>query len=679
MLEYLQRLFNSSDFMPHGHCYLWRPGVLWTHVISDGLIALSYYSIPLALVYLVRKRDDLPFRWLFWLFGLFIVACGTTHILSIVTVWNPVYRLDGLIKAITAVASVGTAAALLPIIPKALGLASPEKLLQANLLLEQEVAARREAEAQLAAANREMEDRVRQRTAELADTVARLRESEGRLHTVLAAAPVVLFATDAQGVFTFSEGKGLEPFGYQPGERVGQSFTETYRDDATISGAYRQALAGEPVEVEAVIKDYAMDMRLAPTRTTDGAITGVTGVCLDVSAAKLARENLQAAKAEAERANNAKSEFLSRMSHELRTPLNAVLGFAQLLELSSFDPENAESVQQILKAGRHLLALIDEVLDISRIETGRLDITLEPLGVHEMADTALKLLDPLARPRGITMENAVGVPGAYLLADKLRFHQSLLNLLANAVKFNRDGGSVRVSVEPHGERVRVLVSDTGPGIGEEDLPKLFTPFERLDANERNIDGSGIGLALCKRLVESQGGEIGVRSRLGKGSVFWLDLPAAAAPAAPAAAAPREVVPEERPAGAADRRTVVLYIEDNVSNFTLVETLFKRYPQVELIASMQGALGVEMARRHWPALILLDLQLPDIRGDEVLRRLQADPITRGIPVVMLSADATPPQIERLLAAGARAYLTKPLDLRKFLSVVGGYLDFVEHPR
>ena len=222
MPKFLEKLFNSSDFMPHGHCYFWRPEILWLHVVSDALIAVAYFSIPLALIYLVRKRDDLPFRWLFWLFGLFIVACGTTHILSIVTVWTPIYRLDGVAKAITALASVGTAAALVPIIPKALGLASPEKLLAANLLLEQEIVARREAEVRLAGANREMEARVQERTAELAQSFERRRESEERLRAVLNSAPVIVFATDDAGVLTFSEGKGLEPLGLKPGEMVGR-------------------------------------------------------------------------------------------------------------------------------------------------------------------------------------------------------------------------------------------------------------------------------------------------------------------------------------------------------------------------------------------------------------------------------------------------------------------------
>ena len=253
----------------------------------------------------------------------------------------------------------------------------------------------------------------------------------------------------------------------------------------------------------------------------------------------------------------------------------------------------------------------------------------------------------------------------HVLADRLRFHQCLLNLLSNAVKFNREHGSVRVSCERRGVRVRVLVEDTGPGISEHDLAKLFTPFERLDANERNIDGSGIGLALSKRLIESQDGQIGVESRLGEGSTFWIDLPfAEPSPVGGALARGSVVAPGET---AASPVATVLYVEDNVSNLTLVESIFKRYPHVRLIAAMQGVLGLEMASQHRPDLILMDLQLPDINGDEVLRRLQANPETRQIPVVMLSADATLPQVERLLAVGARAYLTKPLDVRKFLSV------------
>jgi PAS domain S-box-containing protein len=673
MLNFLQKLFSSSDFMPHGHCYFWRPEIVWLHVISDALIALAYYSIPISLLYLVRKRRDIPFPWLFWLFGAFIVACGTTHVLSIVTIWDPIYRVDGVLKAITAIISVATAIALIPIIPKALGLASPAALMAANALLEQEIAARREAEARLAEANREIEARVQERTAELGETIERLRESDNRLHTVLETAPVILFAADASGVFTFRGGKGLETFGPRPGNWVGKSLIEVYQERPEVLDGFRRAISGEANDLELLIQDRTFDVRFAPTRQQDGTVTGVTGITVDVTASIQARERLRDAMEEAERANNAKNEFLSRMSHELRTPLNAVLGFAQLLEMRTLNADDTTSIRQILKAARHLLALIDEVLDISRIESGKLELTLEPISLIETTQAALKLLAPMAQLRNIRFHGLPQeTPDLHVQADKLRFHQSLLNLVANAVKFNKDCGDVTLGIERRDDQVRVLISDTGPGIAAEDLPKLFSPFERLDANERNIDGTGIGLALTKRLIESQGGQVGVESHVGQGSTFWIELPLAENPegylqSLPAPAELPDPPREQKPA-----RSTVLYIEDNVSNYTLVESIFKQYPHVRLIAAMQGKLGLEMARRHLPEFILLDLQLPDIKGDEVLRRLQADPATQDIPVIMLSADATKSQTERLLALGVREYLTKPLDVRRFLNVVNGLL-------
>lgn len=385
-----------------------------------------------------------------------------------------------------------------------------------------------QANADLAGTNRQMEARVQARTVELAQSLERLRASEGRLHAVLNAAPVVLFAADAAGVLTFSEGRELAALGLQPGELVGRSIAEIHGEGSEVFKGCRQALAGDEVEVETVFAGVTIDIRFSPTREPDGAITGVTGIAVDVTAAKQAREHLRRAKEEAERANNAKSEFLSRMSHELRTPLNAVLGFTQLLEIGVTSPQDVESVEQILKAGRHLLALIDEVLDISRIETGAIHLTLEPLSVKEMMRAALQLLEPAARTRRIGLEIATDFPDVQVLADEVRLRQCLLNLLSNAVKFNREEGAVHVSCEYRADKVRLMVSDTGSGISEGDQAKLFVPFERLDANERNIEGSGIGLALCKRLIESQGGRIGVDSTPGQGSTFWIELPAVTA-------------------------------------------------------------------------------------------------------------------------------------------------------
>jgi PAS domain S-box-containing protein len=372
------------------------------------------------------------------------------------------------------------------------------------------------------------------------------------------------------------------------------------------------------------------------------------------------------AEEEADRANRAKSDFLSRMSHELRTPLNGILGFAQLLELESLPADQEESVTHILKAGRHLLGLINEVLDISRIEAGRLQLSLEPVPVGDTLCGAVDLVRPLAAQRDIELVAEVADDHRHVLADRQRLQQVLLNLLSNAVKYNRTRGAVAVSCEERsGGRLRMLVTDTGHGISPDKIERLFTPFDRLGAEGAGIEGTGLGLVLSKHLVEVMGGTMDVTSQVGVGSTFAVEFALTAAPAdalkLPAAS---PTVQAERGEG----RMVVLYIEDNVSNLRLVEQVLGRRPQTTLLSAMQGQLGLDLAREHRPDLILLDLHLPDVPGDEVLRRLREGPQTRGIPVVILSADATPGQVERLLAAGAQAYLTKPLDVRQLLALV-----------
>jgi signal transduction histidine kinase/ActR/RegA family two-component response regulator len=375
------------------------------------------------------------------------------------------------------------------------------------------------------------------------------------------------------------------------------------------------------------------------------------------------------AEAAAEAANRAKSEFLSRMSHELRTPLNGILGFGQLLELEVKTPEERESVEHILKGGRHLLGLINEVLDIARIEAGKLSISLEPVLAQDVLGAALDLVRPHAAARRVSLPEPA--PGdRYVKADRQRLQQVLLNLLSNAIKYNRDGGRVRVSCdETAAGSVRIAVSDTGAGITPELLGRLFTPFERLGADQGGIEGTGLGLALSKRLVEAMGGTLTVMSTPGEGSTFTVELPSAVGPTVPLTGVDAGAG-EDHPA---TTHGTVLYIEDNVSNLRLLERVMSRRPGVTLLSAMQGTRGIELAQDHGPQLILLDLHLPDLPGAEVLRRLRDDPRTRAIPVVILSADATPGQITRLVAQGARSYLTKPLDVTALLALVDEQLN------
>ena len=382
------------------------------------------------------------------------------------------------------------------------------------------------------------------------------------------------------------------------------------------------------------------------------------------------RQRAQRAEEAAATANLAKSEFLSRMSHELRTPLNGIIGFGQLLELDVHGPEQQESVAQILKGGQHLLRLINEVLDLARIEAGRLSISLEPVLASDVCSTALDLVRPQAAQRRLTLH--ASVPGdVYVMADRQRLQQVFLNLLSNAVKYNVDGGNITVSCNggaPTG-RVRVGVEDTGAGIAPGLLERLFTAFDRLGAEQTGVEGTGLGLALCKQLVEAMGGTIWADSALGRGTRFTVELRTATDPSQRAVG-----TTEIRPPDAARRDTggTVLYIEDNVSNLRLLERVLDRRPGIALLSAMQGRRGLELARDHRPDLILLDLHLPDMSGRDVLAALGAEPSTRDIPVVMLSADATAHQIERLLVEGARRYLTKPIDVQLLLTLLDDML-------
>jgi len=371
------------------------------------------------------------------------------------------------------------------------------------------------------------------------------------------------------------------------------------------------------------------------------------------------------AQSDVDRASRAKSDFLSRMSHELRTPLNAILGFAQLLEMELSTDNDRESVTQILRAGRHLLKLINEVLDITRIEEGRLPISPEPVRVGDAVRHVLDLAHPIAAERRIELVAELGeVDDGHVLADSQRLQQVLLNLVSNGIKFNRQGGRLTIGgARAANGRLRLTVADTGPGIPAALQARLFVPFERLHADETGVEGTGLGLTLSKRLVEMMGGEIGVESTEGRGSVFWVRLPEVSAPRPPGedAAAP---VPSE----AAHARGVVLYVEDNPSNMRLVESVLRLRPGVTLIPTMQGRLALELARRHRPRLVLLDLHLPDVSGEEVLREIRGDADLAATPVVILSADATRGQVARLLASGATDYLTKPFDLQQFLALL-----------
>jgi signal transduction histidine kinase/CheY-like chemotaxis protein len=366
------------------------------------------------------------------------------------------------------------------------------------------------------------------------------------------------------------------------------------------------------------------------------------------------------ARDEAVRASQAKNTFLSSTSHELRTPLNSILGFTQLLQLSELSEEDSDSVERILGAGRHLLALINELIDIARIESGDLSLSLEPVSVRPLIEESGRLMAPIAAARSIGIIQPRTHPALAVFADQQRVSQILVNLISNAVKYNHRGGSITIScAEGDTGRAIITVSDTGPGLSPENMERIFIPFERLGAEQTAVEGTGIGLPLARALTEAMGGRLTVSSVLGQGAVFTVSLPRAP----DMVHVPPPSLPASPAAGHAQAGTSlsVLYIEDNPANVEVVSRFLQSRPNARLMSETSGRAGIERAARDRPDLILLDLHLPDLHGDEVLSELKAEPGTAAIPVVVLSADASHGVIRRLLADGAQAYLTKPIEL------------------
>ena len=485
--------------------------------------------------------------------------------------------------------------------------------------------------------------------------------AERRFKELLEAAPDGIVAVDGEGGIVLANAQMERLFGYSREELIGAPLELLVPEELGDSD-----WKGAGLEVDARRKDgsvMAVEMSLSPMHGPDETL--LMAAIRDVTERRRIERAVESARAEAERANQAKSEFLSRMSHELRTPLNAVIGFGQLLELDDLEPQQREGVDQILKGGRHLLELINEVLDISRIEAGTMSMSLEPVHLASVLAESVALIQPLATADGITLGvDEAELGEVHVLGDQQRLKQVLINLLSNAIKYNRPGGSVRVGVSsPSPGRVELAIVDSGRGMTPEQLERLFEPFDRLGAEQTEIDGIGLGLPLSKRLLDAMSGTIEAESERGVGTTVRVGLQGAREPRAGAPTAP--LVAGEL----IDRRTIV-YIEDNLSNVTLVEGVLAHLPDVRLIPAMQGKLGLELVREFRPDVVLVDLHLPDLDGHEVLEQLKADPATADLPVVVLSADATASQVARLRAAGAANYLTKPLDVERLMAVLAG---------
>jgi PAS domain S-box-containing protein len=552
--------------------------------------------------------------------------------------------------------------------------------------VEQRTAELSERNAALGQAQQELESRVHERTEELLianaalatqsairkRAEAALRESEEWLRALIQSMDEIVCEFDEAGtylnIWTDTEGVLMRPkaelLGCRItdvlGKEIGSPFVELFR--SVMAQRRAQSMV---YELDAGNGRRWFLARVSPILSPDGSCRSVCMLSREITEQKRVEQELRKTKEEAEQANAAKSEFLSRMSHELRTPLNAIIGFAQLADLDARTADEHENVEQILRASSHLLQLINEVLDISRIEAGGIPVFLKPVPLQLALKEALDLVRPMAAEQNVRLDQFAC--NYYVTADDQRLQQVLLNLLTNAIKYNKPGGEVSIRChEISPTTLRIEVRDTGVGIETYDLPRLFQPFQRLGGPAEEVEGIGLGLVICQRLIRSMGGTMGVESQRGVGSTFWFELPvvqsmpdADGVPVPPASDS-SEVLPSGG--------KTLLYIEDNLPNLKLIERILSHRPGIKMISAQQGSMGLELARQHQPDLVLLDLHLPDMNGDQVLVWLRSEPRTMNIPVVVISADAIRSEVRRLKELGAHAYITKPFKVQHFLRIL-----------
>ena len=520
----------------------------------------------------------------------------------------------------------------------------------------------------------------------------RLRDQQFYTRSLIESNIDALMTTDPRGIIT-DVNKQMEALtGCTRDELIGAPCKNYFTDPERAEAAIKLVLS------EKKVSDYELTVCARDGKKTDVSynattfydrdrtLQGVFAAARDVTERKRSEQalletnvELETAKSAAEKANLAKSDFLSSMSHELRSPLNAILGFAQLMESAAPEPSDSqkESIAQILRAGWHLLELINQVLDLAVIESGKVSISREPVSLGDVMSECRAMMEPEAQQRGVTMTFPRFDSAAFVSADRTRLKQIVINLISNAIKYNKQQGTVVVEcVTSNPERTRISVSDTGAGLSPEKLAQLFQPFNRLGQEAAGVAGTGIGLVVTKRLAELMDGALGVNSIAGKGSVFWCDLPSSAAPRVVVDEHPEAAVPDEAQAPTAARMHTVLYVEDNPANMTLVEQLIARRPDIRLVTAVNGTLGIETARTGQPDVILMDINLPGMSGLEALKVLRRDPSTSHIPVVAVSANALPRDIQSSLEAGFFRYLTKPIKVKEFMDTLNAALALAE---
>lgn len=693
--------FSSGSFIPHGHCYLWKLDLVLLHLVSDAITALAYYSIPATLFYFVRKRSDLPFHWIFLLFSAFIVACGTTHIMDIWTLWYPTYWLSGLIKAVTAIVSLATAIQLIPLVPQALALPSPAQLEQANHQLQTQITERLQIEEELRKHQNHLEELVNLRTNEITQTNEQLqqeiaerqrilevlRQSEERYRYLAEAIPQLVWTTNPDGYcdyfnqnwckytglgFEESLGSGwlaaLHPDDVQRSDQVwsnavksGTIYENEYRFKRASDGSYRWQLA-----------------RGLPLKDEQGRVVKWFGTCTDIHEQKLIqqeRANLleleQAARTKAETANRIKDEFLAVLSHELRTPLNAILGWSTLLQSRRLDQEKVSQALAIIERNAKLqVQLIEDLLDISRILQGKLVLNITNIDLKSTILTALETMRLAAQTNSIQVDTVFGTNVLEVLGDSTRLQQVMWNLLSNAVKFTPKGGKIEVRLEQISDYAQIIVSDTGKGINADFLPYVFDYFRQADSSStRKFGGLGLGLAIVRNIVETHGGTIKVESNgEDQGAIFTVKLPLLKNDIS------RTRNQQNQPLFAEVKSLPLagikaLVVDDDADSRDFV-TFVLEQEGVEAIAVSSAQEALETLPQTKLDILVSDIGMPDVDGYTLMRQVRTLTPEQGgrILAIALTAFARDYDKQQALKAGFHLHLPKPLNAEDLVAAV-----------
>ncbi len=699
--ELWTNFFTSGSFIPHGHCYLWQTNLVWLHILSDALIALAYYSIPATLSYFVHKREDLPFDWIFLLFSAFIVACGTTHLIEIWTLWHPTYWVSGFVKALTATISIITAVKLVSLVPQALALPSSAQLEQANQELQTQIAERLRIEKELRKYQNHLEEMVVVRTNEITKTneqlqqeilerqciLETLRQSEERYRYLAEAIPQLVWTTDANGECEFfnqnwcdytgltleqSLGSGwlaaLHPDDVQNAAEVWSdavknsiTYNNEYRFKRAVDGSYRWQLA-----------------RGLPLKNEQGIVVKWFGTCTDIHEQKQILEERahlleleQIARAKAETANRIKDEFLAVLSHELRTPLNAILGWSRLLQNRRLNKvRTSEALATIERNASLQVQLIEDLLDISRILQGKLTLNITKINLESTILSALQTMGLAAETKLIEVSTVFEPLPGQIMGDSTRLQQVVWNLLSNAIKFTPKGGKVEVRLKQADGYAQIIVSDTGKGITPEFLPFVFDYFRQADSTStRNFGGLGLGLAIVRKIIEIHGGMVKADSDgEGKGAIFTVSLPLLPDGSSSLTAQQNDTAFLTSNSLPLTGIRVLVVDDDNDSRDFIGFVLEQDGAFVISISSALEALQILAEIK--PDVLVSDISMPEMDGYMLIEQVRTWTPEQGgqIPAIALTAFARNDDRQAALKSGFQMHLSKPINPEELIRAI-----------